>query len=214
MRTLIALLIATTLVLAACGDDESTPVSAGAGDDTETTDTTDAPATDAPATTEAPDELAPEPAEPVDEEPEADPEPVDRDDDVAAPSGEQLEAELAAARGRWATLDIDSYTMEQSIVAQLVEYVGPFTVTVTDGLVAEVAYAPAAPSAGGTPPADVGVATVEEIFDAIDAAIGTADEVRVTYDAETGVPTEVWIDESYDLADEERGYTVALTSEG
>ncbi|MEO1062551.1 MAG: DUF6174 domain-containing protein [Actinomycetota bacterium] len=207
MRTLIALLIATTLVLAACGDDEPTPVSAGAGDDTETTDTTTAP-----PTTDGPEELAPEPPEPVDEAPA--PEPVDPDGETAAPSGEQLEAELAAARARWAAMDTDTYRMEQSLVAQLVDEVGPFDVTVTDGLISEVNYAPSALAAGGSPPADVGVATIEEIFEAIEAAIGTADEVRVTYDAETGVPVDVWIDESFELADEERGYTVVLAIDG
>lgn len=212
MRTLIALLIATTLVLAACGDDEPTPVSAGAGDDTETTTTETTDTTTAPPTTDGPEELAPEPPEPVDEAPA--PEPVDPDGETAAPSGEQLEAELAAARARWAAMDTDTYRMEQSLVAQLVDEVGPFDVTVTDGLISEVNYAPSALAAGGSPPADVGVATIEEIFEAIEAAIGTADEVRVTYDAETGVPVDVWIDESFELADEERGYTVVLAIDG
>ena len=210
MRTLIALLTATFLLLAACGDDEPTPVTAGPGDDTETTDGSLPPeTTDAPVTTDA---------DPVDEAPTTDLDPdgeaLDPDGDEATPSGEQLEAELAAARARWAELDVRDYTMEQTVVAQLVDYVGPFTVAVTDGVVSDVAYAASALSEADAPPADVEVATVEDIFDLIERSIGVADEVRVTYDAETGVPTDVWIDESFQMADEEIGYTVVFDGEG
>ena len=101
--------------------------------------------------------------------------------------------------------------MELSVVCFcLVDYVGPFEVTVTDGAVAEVAYAPGALAEVDTPPADADILTVEDVFDAIERSIGTADEVRVTYDRETGVPTDVWIDASFQTADEEIGYTVAV----
>lgn len=208
MRTLTGLLIAAALLIAACGDDDSTPVSAGAGDDTASTDTTGNPA--GPTTTTAPPGTD-EAAEPIDDQPE----PVDEGSDVDQPSGEQLEAELAAARERWGALDAQSYRMRLSVVCFcLVDHVGPFDVTVTDATVTEVAYAPGALAEVDTPPADADIVTVEEIFDVIERSIGVADEVRVTYDAETGVPTEVWIDRSFQTADEEIGYTVALDGVG
>ena len=213
MRVLTSLLLASVLLLVACGGDDPTPVSAGVDTGAEPS----GDGTTAPAVTEGSPIATPTTvASPTTTPPlEPEPEPIaPGPGDDAAPSGEQLESELAAARDRWAAAGIESYTMEQSVVAQLVDLVGPFVVTVTDGTIARVEYAAGALAEGSTPPADAEVATVEEIFELIGRSIGVAAEVRVTYDAETGAPLDVWIDESFQTADEEIGYTVVLDGAG
>ncbi len=52
------------------------------------------------------------------------------------------------------------------------------------------------------------VSTIDALFDVIDSA-GEAEVVTVSYDAELGYPTEIYIDESFQMADEEMRYLVS-----
>jgi hypothetical protein len=197
MRAATALVLVSTLLFAACGDDQDP---ASSGSDTVPPPTTTEPVAndDDPGTTDPPETTPDSPG----------------DDGEAEPRGEELAAELAAARQRWAALERDSYSMELTVECFcLLDYVGPFDVTVVDGTVSEVAYAPGARAEVDTPPANANIVTIDEIFDMIDDAIGTADEVRVSYDPDTGVPTSVWIDREFEMADEEIGFSVVLDPE-
>ena len=53
--------------------------------------------------------------------------------------------------------------------------------------------------------------TIDGLFDVLaDAFDRDAHEVRVTYDEETGIPVDVWIDYEENTADEELGFSVTL----
>jgi len=53
--------------------------------------------------------------------------------------------------------------------------------------------------------------TIDGLFDVIEDALDRdAHEIRVTYDAATGIPGDVWIDYSEQTADEEQGFSVTL----
>jgi hypothetical protein len=58
-----------------------------------------------------------------------------------------------------------------------------------------------------------GYKTVAELFDYVANALqgrrsGNVAEVRVSYDAQYGYPNDVWVDQSYQIADEEQGYVL------
>ncbi|MEM9607488.1 MAG: DUF6174 domain-containing protein [Actinomycetota bacterium] len=208
MRTrLLVLTLAAGLALAACRDDPEPVV---AGDTTPTTAPDSAPSTVAPATTAPEVTAAPDTtAAPETTMPEELPVGA-TGGGGSAESGEELEAELAAARERWAVAGPTAYTMELGVVCFcLAEYVGPFVVEVDAGTILSVAYADGALATGDVP-ADADIRSVDDVFGVIESWIGDADEVRVTYDDETGLPTDVWVDPSFQMADEEIGYTIAL----
>jgi Family of unknown function (DUF6174) len=55
--------------------------------------------------------------------------------------------------------------------------------------------------------------TVEQIFDLVERSLegrrqGTVAEVRASYDTSFGYPNDVWVDPSYQIADEEQGYVL------
>jgi len=53
--------------------------------------------------------------------------------------------------------------------------------------------------------------TVDGLFDVlVDAMNHGAHQIEVTYDGETGIPVDIWIDYDAGLADEEQGYQVTL----
>lgn len=189
--TLLSLLVAVLALAAACGD---------GSEDVE-------PAPGAPVTTATPTTGPdPEPTTPDDTLPVLD----DTGGGGSSTSGEELEAELARARERWAVSGLEQYTVELGVVCFCpVELAGPFVVTVDAGAITAIAYADSALASGDIPPG-AAVLTVDQVFDEIETWIGQADEVRVTYDADTGIPTDVWIDPSFQMADEELGYTLAL----
>lgn len=118
-------------------------------------------------------------------------------------------AELAAARARWEAQGLDDYVFELGTTCFCPpEYLGPFLVEVVDGSVASVAFAD---GSDADPPADGPYRTIGDIFDVIETAIAEeADELRVSYDPETGVPVDLWIDARFDMADEELGITAEL----
>jgi hypothetical protein len=120
--------------------------------------------------------------------------------------------ELDEARARWEALGLERYTIELSRGCFCpVEFVGPFRVMVADGRIESVEYAPGGPK--GKPPAEATrfIPSVEGLFAEIEEANVTgAAEVRVTYDLETGVPTDIYIDQIAEAVDEEISYEVRL----
>lgn len=103
---------------------------------------------------------------------------------------DQVRADLDAARERWAAENWTSYryTYAPSCFCDQAE----LTVEVIDGRLVDQD--------------DVDRArTVEGWFDEIDAAIGTAVDVRVTYD-DSGAPSSLYVDVDETMADEEFGY--------
>lgn len=116
-----------------------------------------------------------------------------------------VRAELDAAEARWAAAGIRSYTIVEQPRCFCLATV--HTVTVTDGTVTSVV----SETEGGATGPTLGPWTVEELFAAIRTSIDEgAVEVRVTYDASTGVPLDVWVDRERMMADEEWG--VGVTS--
>jgi hypothetical protein len=112
---------------------------------------------------------------------------------------------LETARARWDAAGVDdySYTISRGCFCPP-EFIGPFQVAVRDGAIVSATRDGAAVDT-----AQVQIPTVPAIFDEIAEAIEAgAAEVRVTYDATLGYPTDVWIDQDRMMADEEMGYAV------
>jgi hypothetical protein len=85
----------------------------------------------------------------------------------------------------------------------------PVRVTVRDGAVVQ-----ATELTGGTDVTARGFRTMAEFFDYVEHAIrerrlGRFDEVRVSYNEQYGYPNDIWVDESFLVADEEQGYTLS-----
>jgi hypothetical protein len=58
-------------------------------------------------------------------------------------------------------------------------------------------------------PAEVGFPTVDGLFDVLEEAVRRdAHRVDVTWDPETGVPVDLYVDYDENVADEETGYRV------
>jgi hypothetical protein len=182
---------ALLLVLAACGDPDSIVPSASPSGTT----TPNGPGTTTPATTTPVGE--PGATTTTTEVPPPTTTPgFEQDFDAAA-----LRAELEAARQRWAEHDFRSYTFEYSITCfcPLID----IRVGVIEGRLVETNVT--------SPDGDVsgegwGGRTVDEWFDEIDRALGSAFHVDATFD-EWGYPVRVYIDEDAMMADEEYGMT-------
>ena len=102
----------------------------------------------------------------------------------------QAASELAAARERWASGDHTSYRLRYT----------PMCFCPREELTADVVVGRV------VGPVDAGpVRSIEQWFDEIEAAIGTAADIRVTYD-DTGAPASLYIDVDEMIADEEFGY--------
>lgn len=117
-------------------------------------------------------------------------------------------AELDANRLRWETLGPESYVYA---VARNCfcpeEYRGPVRVRVVDGTAVERVYV----SSGQPVPEEIAPSfpAVDGLFDVLRSAYeDEADEVRVTYDPELGVPIDFFIDYLEMAADEELGMQV------
>lgn len=123
-------------------------------------------------------------------------------------------ARLRRARAKWRTSGPDSYVVElRRNCFCISEFAGPFLVTVENGVVEDVRFAPGGPP--GTPSADIinRIPTVEGLFDIIEDALQSkADSVTATYDQKTGAPLDFFIDRSRQIADEEIGYTIKFVN--
>lgn len=113
--------------------------------------------------------------------------------------------DLDEALARWEAADLDAYrfTLRRSCFCPSPDFTGPFDVTVRGGAIASVRLDGAAVDAERAVTVDDLFALIEEAYDR------EAETVRVTFDPEVGAPTEVYIDYSSMMADEEISYTVS-----
>lgn len=117
------------------------------------------------------------------------------------------ETDLALARQRWALSNVRSYdyTASRSCFCAPAS-LRPITVTVTNGVVTRQVYAD---TGEPVPTAIPDFSTIDAFFDVVEAAYARhADRVDATYDPASGVPISIWIDASFQTADEEFGYSV------
>lgn len=113
--------------------------------------------------------------------------------------------ELDAARERWEAAGLDGYemTLRRVCFCPAPDYTGPFGVTVRGGELAAVTL-------DGVRVDDDRGETVEDLFELIENAYARkAETVAVEFDPELGYPTNVSIDYSAQVADEEIGYMVS-----
>jgi hypothetical protein len=131
---------------------------------------------------------------------------------TAACGGPTSSSTLGSNREKFETLVGDDYTVRfQRGCFCPTELTAPVLMTVKDGAIVSLVR-----DDGTTPSADLLplFLTVEQVFAQIDEALakrrrGRFDEVRVTYDPQFGHPVDVWLDESFQIADEEQGYTLS-----
>ena len=122
-------------------------------------------------------------------------------------------SELSRNQQKWQDANITHYRFELSIGCFCVfRDQMPLTVEVRDGQIVYMA------TVDGTLVLDTDQnyelyaphATVDLLFAELDAAISDgADSVTVTYDATYGFPTEIAIDQSQEIADEEMYYSIS-----
>lgn len=124
--------------------------------------------------------------------------------------GGGLRGELDDNRERWESLRPASYAV---VVERLcfcgVEARGPVRVLVQGTIPTERTYT----DSGVVVSAELApfFPTIDGLFDVLaDALDRDAHEVSVTYDEETGIPVDVWIDYEENTADEELGFAVTL----
>lgn len=109
--------------------------------------------------------------------------------------GTEAEQALAEAKELWRTSGFTSYSfvLVNNCFCS-VEYTGPFSVDVTDGIV-EVHFT--------DDQVEQEILSVTELFDLIGQELKSGSEVDVTYDELTGYPTSIFIDIDPQMADEE-----------
>ena len=122
-------------------------------------------------------------------------------------------SELSRNQQKWQDANITHYRFELSIGCFCVfRDQMPLTVEVRDGQIVHMA------TVDGTLVLDTDQnyefyaphATIDLLFAEIDAAVNDgADSVTVTYDATYGFPTEIAIDQSQEIADEEMYYSIS-----
>jgi hypothetical protein len=118
------------------------------------------------------------------------------------------EGELEANRKRWASLALTSY---EYVLARSCfcppAFLGPVLVRVEDSVVTERSFVEVIEPDPGAP--GESFPSVAGLFDIIaDAYERDAHVVEVTYDPETGVPLDIYVDYEQNVADEELGLTV------
>lgn len=119
-------------------------------------------------------------------------------------------AELEQNRERWEATRPPAYTMviERQCFCT-VEARGPVRVTVQGTIPTQRVY----PASGEAVSAELApfFPTVDGLFGVLlDAYDRNAHEVRVTYDEDTGIPVDLWIDYEENTADEELGFSVTV----
>jgi hypothetical protein len=117
------------------------------------------------------------------------------------------QADLLRAQSRWERSRSGDYVYQTATMCFCMqEYVAPVDVTVIDGEVASVVYATDAFT--GDVPEPQRFTSVEGLFAFVQDAIDReAVSINVTYDAQTGYPTSVFVDYDARMADEEHGFT-------
>lgn len=124
------------------------------------------------------------------------------------PGDDDLRREIAANRAIWEALRPPIYVYEVERLCFCGETGrGPVRVRVASGQVQDRVYtSDGAPVSTELEPYFPGV---EGLFDVLEDAVGQgAHQIQVTWDPETGIPLDFWIDYEANVADEEQGYRV------
>ncbi len=122
--------------------------------------------------------------------------------------GDSLAAQLALHGERWASTAPTAYVyaVRRGCFCPM-EAIGPVRMEVVDGAVVSAVYVD-----GGAPVGSDFVdlfPTVSGLFDVLaDALDRDADRIEVSWDEETGIPLELFIDYEENAADEELGFQV------
>lgn len=124
------------------------------------------------------------------------------------PTGSAAERspDLEDAVQRWEDADLEAYTMtlRRICFCMAPDYTGPFAVTVRGGALDSVVLE-------GAPVETERALTVEDLFELIeDAYERRAEVVEVEFDETYGYPTNLSIDYSSMMADEEIGYSISM----
>lgn len=126
---------------------------------------------------------------------------------IGSPPARPAEAALAGARARWAEAAIDDYQFTiQTICFCQQSVVGPFRVTVVDGVTTDIVNLE-----GGAVDADTRRAvplTVDALFAKVAEALDRADSLVVAYDDVFGFPTSIDIDWIVNAIDDETTFEV------
>lgn len=120
------------------------------------------------------------------------------------------ESELEENRARWASLSLTSYeyVLRRGCFCTPA-FIGPVRVRVDGGAVTQRTYVDVTEPVP-TKPWEL-FPSVDGLFDILaDAYERDAHRVVVTYDPESGVPLDVFIDYEENIADEELGFTVQV----
>jgi hypothetical protein len=133
---------------------------------------------------------------------------------IAGEDKADRQANLDAARARWAAAGYDHYSaLFRWLCFCVPDYVAPVRLTVQDGAIVEVSYAEGAGVQGTSDPERY--MTVDELFDLLQEAIdANAYRIDVEYHPTLGYPTDAFIDYDAMMADEERGFTLEVHSAG
>lgn len=126
---------------------------------------------------------------------------------IGSPPAKPADAALAEARARWAEAGIDDYQFTiQTICFCQQSVVGPFRVTVVDGVTTDIVNLE-----GGPVDADTRRAvplTVDALFAKVAEALDRADDLVVAYDGTFGIPTSIDIDWIVNAIDDETTFEV------
>jgi hypothetical protein len=125
-----------------------------------------------------------------------------------SPEVSGLRVEIEANRSRWLGQRPSSYTYEiQRLCFCTLESSGPVRVVVANGQATARTYT----EGGAVVPSDLAwlFPVADGLFDILlDALDQDAHEIRVTWDDDTGLPVDFWIDYIENAVDEEVGYRI------
>jgi hypothetical protein len=126
-----------------------------------------------------------------------------RDVRIECPSPDELTATIAAQRAKWSAAGVSDYefTLRWGVFNATA---GDYRVTVVDGRPAGVTRLNEPMVSPDGSPLDVSdvPATIEEVFDRVDAEVG-ADRIVVCYDSQLGYPVDVLVDQILNGIDDE-----------
>ncbi len=128
--------------------------------------------------------------------------------------GSDAQQQLDANRKKWNSLDIQDYsfTLQRNCFCRG-DAIRPINIEVRDGSVAKATYADTGellPDDRKTNKQSVYNLNADGVFNLVEQGIKSgAAKVDVRYDKQYGLPTSIYIDQSFQIADEEMGYTIS-----
>lgn len=130
--------------------------------------------------------------------------------DILDPNDNGPLTDLEVNRQRWEQVRPESYSMVLQRLCFCTEAgLGPVRIQVVGTTATERVYV----DSGDPVPETLApfFPTVDGLFDVlVDAMDRDAHQIQVTYDGDTGIPVDIWIDYQANVADEEQGYQVTL----